>query len=135
MLVQREIAERLTAAPGDALYGGPSVLCALALAPAGRHAVSRSVFVPVPNVDSTLVAFTRRPEWPELADDWPRIVATVRAAFAYRRKTLVNALPPAGWRESRAAVEAACRAAGIDAKARAEALPAETFVALARAAA
>ena len=43
--------------PGRRLYGAPSVLCALALEPAGRHAVSRSVFVPVPNVDSTLVAF------------------------------------------------------------------------------
>ena len=53
----------------------------------GRHAVSRSVFVPVPNVDSTLVAFARRPEWAGLAGDWPAIVATVRAAFAYRRKT------------------------------------------------
>ena len=114
VLVQREIAERLLAAPGDALYGGPSALCALALAPAGRHAVSRSVFVPRPNVDSTLVAFTRRPEWPELAGDWPRVVVTVRAAFAYRRKTLGNALALAGWRESRSAVEDACRAAGVD---------------------
>jgi 16S rRNA (adenine1518-N6/adenine1519-N6)-dimethyltransferase len=134
VLVQREIAGRLTATVGDALYGAPSVLCALALAPAGRHAVSRSVFVPVPNVDSTLVAFTRRPEWVELAGDWPQIAATVRAAFAYRRKTLVNALTLAGWRADRAAVVAACRAVGVDARARAEALPAEMFVALARAA-
>ena len=92
VLVQREIAERLTAAPGTALYGAPSVLCALALEPTGRHAVSRSVFVPVPNVDSALVAFARRAGWGELAADWPQIVATVRAAFAYRRKTLANAL-------------------------------------------
>ena len=135
VLVQREIAERLVAAPGSALYGGPSVLSALALEPAGRHNVSRSVFVPVPNVDSALVAFARRSEWEGLAPDWPAIVATVRAAFAYRRKTLVNALVLAGWRADRAAVEAACRSAGIDAKARAEALPPGAFVTLARAAA
>ena len=115
-----------------ALYGGPSVLSALALAPAGRHNVSRSVFVPVPNVDSALVAFARRPQWPELAGDWPRIVATVRAAFAYRRKTLVNSLANAGWRPDRAAVEAACRAAEVDPAARAESLPAAAFLALAR---
>ena len=133
VLVQREIAERLTAEPGAALYGGPSVLCALALEPTGRHAVSRSVFVPVPNVDSTLVAFTRRPEWAELAGDWPAIVATVRAAFAYRRKTVANALALAGWREDRAAVDAACRSVGVDPGARAEALPADAFVRLARA--
>jgi 16S rRNA (adenine1518-N6/adenine1519-N6)-dimethyltransferase len=133
VLVQREIAERLVAGPGDALYGGPSVLSALALMPTGRHNVSRSVFVPVPNVDSTLVAFARRPEWPELAGDWPQVVATVRAAFAYRRKTLVNSLANAGWRADRAAVEAACRIAGVDPAARAESLPPDAFLRLARA--
>jgi len=133
VLVQREIAERLTAGPGHALYGGPSVLCALALEPRGRHAVSRSVFVPVPNVDSTLVAFARRPEWEGLAGDWPAIVATVRAAFGYRRKTISNALALAGWRADRRAVDAACARAGVDPGARAEALPAEAFARLARA--
>ena len=132
VLVQREIAERLTAGPGAPLYGAPSVLCALACEVTGRHAVSRSVFVPVPNVDSTLVAFARRPEWGELAGDWAQIVATVRAAFAYRRKTVANALATAGWRDDRAAVESALRAAGIDPAARAEVLPPEAFAALAR---
>ena len=133
VLVQREIAERLTAAPGTALYGAPSVLCALALEPTGRHAVSRSVFVPVPNVDSALVAFARRAEWDELAADWPQIVATVRSAFAYRRKTLANALATAGWGPDRATVAMALRGAGIDPGARAETLPPEAFLALARA--
>jgi 16S rRNA (adenine1518-N6/adenine1519-N6)-dimethyltransferase len=133
VLVQREIAERLTAEPGGALYGAPSALCALALEPTGRHAVSRSVFVPVPNVDSMLVAFARRPGWDELAGDWPRVVATVRAAFAYRRKTVANALVLAGWRADREAVLAACSSAGVDPGARAEALPPEAFVLLARA--
>jgi 16S rRNA (adenine1518-N6/adenine1519-N6)-dimethyltransferase len=132
VLVQREIAQRLTAAPGTALYGAPSVLSALALEPTGRHPVSRSVFVPVPNVDSTLVAFARRAEWRELAGDWPQIVATVRSAFAYRRKTIASALATAGWRDDRAAVEDALRAAGIAAGARAETLPPEAFAALAR---
>jgi 16S rRNA (adenine1518-N6/adenine1519-N6)-dimethyltransferase len=133
VLVQREIAERLTAAPGSALYGGPSVLCALALEQTGRHAVSRSVFVPVPNVDSSLIAFARRAEWARLAGDWPAIVATVRAAFGYRRKTVANALAMAGWREDRAAVGSALASAGIDPGARAETLQPEAFAALARA--
>jgi 16S rRNA (adenine1518-N6/adenine1519-N6)-dimethyltransferase len=133
VLVQREIADRLTAAPGSALYGAPSVLCALALETAGRHAVSRSVFVPAPNVDSALVAFARRAEWGELAADWPQIVATVRAAFAYRRKTVANALATARWRPDRSAVALALDAAGIDPRARAETLRPEAFVALARA--
>ena len=133
VLVQREIAERLTAVPGAALYGAPSVLCALALEPTGRHAVSRSVFVPVPNVDSALVAFARRAAWGELAADWPRIVTTVRAAFAYRRKTLANALATAGWGPDRATVAMALRSAGIDPTARAETLPPTAFLALAHA--
>jgi 16S rRNA (adenine1518-N6/adenine1519-N6)-dimethyltransferase len=131
VLVQREIAERLTAVPGAALYGAPSVLCALALEPTGRHAVSRSVFVPVPNVDSALVAFARRAGWGQLAADWPQIVATVRAAFAYRRKTLSNALTTAGWGPDRATVAMALRSAGIDPNARAETLPPTAFLALA----
>src|SRR5262249_30060746 len=120
-------------APGSALYGAPSVLCALALEPAGRHAVSRSVFVPPPNVDSALIAFARSAGWGEIADEWPEIVATVRAAFAYRRKTLANALATAAWRPDRGAVALALDAAGIDPGARAEALRPEAFVALARA--
>jgi 16S rRNA (adenine1518-N6/adenine1519-N6)-dimethyltransferase len=132
VLVQKEIGERLTAAPGTALYGGPSVLSALALEPTGRHAVSRSVFVPVPNVDSILVAFVRRAGWPELAGDWPAVVATVRGAFAYRRKTIANSLTLAGWRHDRGAVGAACAAAGVDPGARAEALEPEAFLRLAR---
>jgi 16S rRNA (adenine1518-N6/adenine1519-N6)-dimethyltransferase len=132
VLVQREIAERLTAAPSSPLYGGPSVLCALALEQTGRHAVSRSVFVPVPNVDSSLIAFARRAEWGQLAADWPAIVATVRAAFGHRRKTVANALALAGWREDRAAVADALRSAGIDPRARAETLEPAAFAALAR---
>ena len=74
-LVQREVADRFLAGAGESAYGAPSVLCALALEPVGRHAVSRSVFVPVPNVDSSLVAFRRRAEWPAISERWPAILA------------------------------------------------------------
>jgi 16S rRNA (adenine1518-N6/adenine1519-N6)-dimethyltransferase len=130
-LIQREVADRLVAGPGDPLYGGPSVLRALALELTGRQQVSRRVFVPQPNVDSTLVAFRRREGWDELAPRWPAVRATVQAAFSHRRKTLANALSLAGW-AARGDVEAACRAAGIDPGVRAEALAPEAFVELAR---
>jgi len=132
VMVQREVADRLTARPGEDAYGGPSVVCALALEPAGRHAVSRSVFVPRPNVDSALVAFRRAGGWPALAPVWPAVVGTVQAAFSHRRKTLANALGLAGWASREAAAEA-CTSAGIDPRARAEALAPEAFVALAAA--
>ncbi len=57
----------------------------------------------------------------------------MRAAFAYRRKTVANALATAGWRHDRAAVEVALQAAGIEPGARAESLPPEAFALLARA--
>jgi 16S rRNA (adenine1518-N6/adenine1519-N6)-dimethyltransferase len=130
-LIQREVADRLVAGPGDPLYGGPSVQRALALELTGRQQVSRRVFVPQPNVDSTLVAFRRREGWEELAPRWPAVRATVQAAFSHRRKTLANALSLAGW-AARGEAEVACRAAGIDPGVRAEALEPEAFVELAR---
>jgi 16S rRNA (adenine1518-N6/adenine1519-N6)-dimethyltransferase len=131
-LIQREVADRFLAAAGDRAYGAPSVLCGLALEPVGRHAVSRSVFVPVPNVDSSLVAFRRREGWNELAARWPAVLAVVSAGFAHRRKTLANSLALAGW-GSRAEIERVCAETGIDPRIRAEALPPPAFLALATA--
>jgi 16S rRNA (adenine1518-N6/adenine1519-N6)-dimethyltransferase len=129
-LVQREVADRFLASAGDSAYGAPSVLCGLALEPAGRHAVSRSVFVPVPNADSSLVAFRRREGWNQLAARWPAILAVVSAGFAHRRKTLANSLALAGW-GSRAEIERVCAETSIDPRIRAEALPPSAFLALA----
>ena len=131
VLIQREVADRLVATPDTPAYGGPSVLRALALEPTGRHLVSRRVFIPQPNVDSTLIAFRRRDDWPGLAGDWGRIKRTVAASFSHRRKTLPNSLTLAGW-AGRPEVEAAIRAASIDPRLRAEALEPADFVRLAR---
>ncbi len=131
-LIQREVADRFLAAAGEAAYGAPSVLCGLAFDPVGRHAVSRSVFLPVPNVDSSLIAFRRRADWNALAPRWPSILAVVAAGFAHRRKTLANSLSLAGW-ASRDEIERICAAAGIDPRIRAEALPPPAFLALASA--
>ncbi|MEO9175176.1 MAG: 16S rRNA (adenine(1518)-N(6)/adenine(1519)-N(6))-dimethyltransferase RsmA [Gaiellales bacterium] len=133
-LVQKEAADRFLARASEPAYGAPSVLCGLAFEPAGRHAVSRSVFIPVPNVDSSLVAFRRRADWAELAARWPAILAVVSAAFAHRRKTLANSLALAGW-AGRSEVERICAAAGVDPRIRAEALAPDAFVSLVAAAA
>ena len=82
-------------------------------------AVGRNVFWPAPNVDSGLVALTRR-EPPATTATREEVFAVVDAAFAQRRKTLRAAL--AGWAGSPAAAEAALRAAGIDPRPRGEAL-------------
>lgn len=84
----------------------------------------RSVFWPVPNVDSGLVALTRR-EPPVTTATRAEVFAVVDAAFAQRRKTLRAAL--AGWAGSPAAAEAALVAAGVEPRTRGEQLDVAAF--------
>lgn len=118
VMVQKEVADRLAAAPGSRTYGVPSVKAAwyASVRPAGL--VSRTVFWPAPNVDSGLVAFERREPPPEASRQ--EVFAVVDAAFAQRRKTLRAAL--AGWAGSADEAERILRAAGVDPRARGEQL-------------
>jgi 16S rRNA (adenine1518-N6/adenine1519-N6)-dimethyltransferase len=139
VMVQAEVADRMVAGPGSRVYGIPSVKLAWFAAARRAGSVPRSVFWPVPRVDSGLVAFTRRPE-PEPPDGvgggglaWRKeVFAVVDAAFAQRRKTLRAAL--AGWAGSPAAAEEVLRAAGVDPGLRGEALEVAEFTAIAVAA-
>jgi 16S rRNA (adenine1518-N6/adenine1519-N6)-dimethyltransferase len=130
VMVQAEVADRLAAAPGSRTYGVPSVKAAwwAAVSPAG--AVPRSVFWPVPNVDSTLVRMVRR-DPPSTTASREEVFRLVDAAFAQRRKSLRAAL--AGWAGSPTAAEAALTAAGIDPRARGESLDVGAFARLAEA--
>jgi len=130
VMVQREAAERLFADEGTAAYGAVSVLLRLACERTGSHGVSRAVFAPPPNVDSTLVGFRRRPDWPALADRWPWIVRVVHGAFSHRRKTLANALLLSGV-APRERIEVALRSLGLPAGVRAEAVAAVRYPELA----
>ncbi len=128
VMVQAEVADRLTAAPGGRVYGVPSVKVAWYASARPAGAVPRAVFWPRPNVDSSLVAFTRRevPGPPELRGS---VFAAVDAAFAQRRKTLRTAL--GGWAGSSAEVDRLARAVGIDPSARGETLDVTDFTRLA----
>ena len=119
VMVQAEVADRLTAAPGSRVYGVPSVKMAWYARARRAGNVGRAVFWPVPNVDSGLVSFERR-DPPSAAVSREEVFAVVDAAFAQRRKTLRAAL--AGWAGSAAAAEGILRAAGVDPGARGEAL-------------
>src|SRR6516165_7836041 len=80
VMVQAEVADRMAAPPGSRVYGVPSVKLAWYASTRRAGQVSRSVFWPVPNVDSGLVAFTRRP--PPTADaDREDVFAVIDAAF------------------------------------------------------
>ncbi|MEW2539015.1 16S rRNA (adenine(1518)-N(6)/adenine(1519)-N(6))-dimethyltransferase RsmA [Micromonospora chalcea] len=128
VMVQKEVADRLVAGPGSKVYGIPSVKLAWYARSRAAGKVPPNVFWPVPNVDSGLVAFTRRePPRPDV----PRkaVFAVVDAAFAQRRKTLRAAL--AGWAGGADRAAAALAAAGVDPSARGESLTVEQFAAIA----
>jgi 16S rRNA (adenine1518-N6/adenine1519-N6)-dimethyltransferase len=131
VLVQAEVADRLTAAPGSRSYGSPSAKAAWWAATRPAGAVPRSVFWPVPNVDSGLVAFARRRP-PDTTAGRAEVFAVIEAAFAQRRKTLRAAL--ASWAGSAAVAESRLRAAGVDPAARGERLDVATFARIAAAA-
>ncbi|MDQ7910960.1 16S rRNA (adenine(1518)-N(6)/adenine(1519)-N(6))-dimethyltransferase RsmA [Phytohabitans sp. ZYX-F-186] len=129
VMVQKEVADRLVAGPGSKVYGVPSVKLAWYASARTAGRVPPSVFWPVPNVDSGLVAFTRR-EPPAAPRE--RVFAVVDAAFAQRRKTLRAAL--AGWAGGPDRAAAVLEAAGVDPGARGEALTVDQFTAIALAA-
>ena len=128
VMVQAEVAERMCAGPGSRVYGAPSVKLAWFAAARSAGPVPRSVFWPVPNVDSRLVAFTRR-DAPVTAATRAEVFAVIDAAFRQRRKTLRAAL--SGWAGSAPEAERLLRAAGIDPGARGESLGVGEFARLA----
>jgi 16S rRNA (adenine1518-N6/adenine1519-N6)-dimethyltransferase len=130
VMVQAEVADRMCAGPGSRVYGTPSVKLAWFAAARPAGPVPRSVFWPVPNVDSRLVAFTRR-DPPDTTASREEVFAVVDAAFRQRRKTLRAAL--SGWAGSAPEAERLLRAAGLDPGARGESLDVAGFARLAAA--
>jgi 16S rRNA (adenine1518-N6/adenine1519-N6)-dimethyltransferase len=159
VMVQAEVADRMTAPPGGRIYGVPSVKLAWFAQARRAGPVPRTVFWPVPNVDSGLVAFIRhdppaggpggagpgdagrpggagpggagRPGGAGGPGDAGRaeVFAVVDAAFSQRRKTLRAALAP--WAGSPAAAERILREAGVDPQARGESLGVAEFARIA----
>lgn len=131
VMVQREVALRMVAAPGSREYGALSVAVQYHTVPRVVARVSRGAFWPPPEVDSAVVALEVR-EQPAVAVPRRLFFAVVRAAFQQRRKTLANALA-GGLGLERAWVEERVAAAGIDPGRRGETLSLEEFAAVARA--
>ena len=126
VMVQLEVADRLVAPPGNKVYGTPSVKLAWYASASRVGTVPSTVFWPVPNVASGLVAFTRRE--PPAMFDRQTVFDVVDAAFGQRRKMLRSAL--SGLFGSSAASSDALEAAGIDPTRRGETLTIEEFAAI-----
>jgi len=129
VMVQTEVADRMAAGPGSRIYGVPSVKLAWYGTARKVAAVPRSVFWPVPNVDSALVAFERGDA--TASDDRDLLFGLVDAAFSQRRKTLRAAL--AGWAGSAERAGELLTAAGIDPRTRGEQLDVHDFARIAAA--
>lgn len=128
VMVQAEVADRITAAPGSKLYGAYTVKLGLRARPVGRFPVPRTCFLPPPRVDSAVVALERREQDVEEV----LLVYAARAAdaaFCQRRKTLRNAMA-AGLRTSAQEAVALLASAGIDPSLRAEDLGRDEFLSL-----
>jgi 16S rRNA (adenine1518-N6/adenine1519-N6)-dimethyltransferase len=131
VLVQSEVAHRLAAPKGSKIYGGPSAKLAWWADANLAGNVSRSIFWPIPNVDSSLVYFAKRPE--PLASEELRVktFSIIDAAFSQRRKTLRQAL--ADFAGSPKAAEELLNKAGLSPQLRGEQLDISDFLKIARA--
>ena len=123
-MLQREVVDRMAAAPGSKVYGRLSVMLQLACRVDPLLAVPPSAFRPPPKVDSAVVRLTPLPPAERPQVDAKTIANVVRAAFGQRRKTLSNALDGV-------VSVAQMEAVGVDPRARAEQLAPAAFVALA----
>lgn len=129
VMVQAEVADRMTASPGIKDYGSYSVKLQLLARPKGRFSVARTCFLPPPRVDSAVVRLDRRED---LAA--PHVIEAASSladiAFAQRRKTLRNTLK-AGLAGGAQAADALLSSAGIDGGRRAETLSVGEYVEMA----
>ncbi len=128
VMVQAEVADRLAAGPGSKVYGVPSVKAAWYADVRRAGVVGRNVFWPAPNVDSGLVAWTRR-DPPDTTATREQVFAVIDAAFAQRRKMLRSTLKVLAG--SADASEAALAHAGVSSMARGEAIGIAEFAKIA----
>jgi 16S rRNA (adenine1518-N6/adenine1519-N6)-dimethyltransferase len=123
-MLQKEVVERMAAAPGSKVYGRLSVMLQLACRVEPLIGVPPQAFRPPPKVDSAVVRLLPLPRGQRPVEHMELIARLVRAAFGQRRKTLSNSLHGLAGAEAMAA-------AGIDPGQRAEQLPVQAFVRLA----
>ena len=133
VMIQKEVAQRICAQPGSKDYGAFSVYCQYYTAPELLFEVPPDCFIPAPKVTSAVVRMVPRPA-PAEVDDPDHFFRVVKAAFALRRKTLLNSLSAnLGGQYTKQALSAAIQACGLPAGIRGERLSIPQFAQLSRA--
>lgn len=131
VMIQKEVAERISASPSTKSYGALSVATQYYSEPQIIAKVPRTVFMPQPNVDSIVIRMTIREEPPVALDNPTLFFKVVKAAFGQRRKTLHNALNAGGFGQNKDETAEFLAASGIEPSRRGETLSIEEFATLA----
>ena len=131
VMVQKEVAQRIAAAPGTADYGAFSVFCQYYTEPRLLFDVPASCFLPQPKVTSAVIQLTRRAEKPWAVDDETVFFRAVRSSFAMRRKKLSNGLASGFPELGKRGAEEVLSACGFDANVRGETLGIPEFAQIA----
>ena len=131
VMIQKEVAERISAKPSTKAYGALSVAAQYYSEPKIIAKVPRTVFMPQPNVDSIVIRMTIREEAPVSLENPSLFFKVIKAAFGQRRKTLHNALNAGGFGQSKDQTADFLKACEIDPSRRGETLTIEEFAKLA----
>lgn len=132
VMVQKEVADRITAEPGSKNYGAISVLCQYYTKTELVTVVGANEFVPPPKVDSAVVKMAFRDEPAVSVKDEKLFFRTVKAAFSQRRKTLLNCLV-ANFPQNKEEITKIMTSVGIEPTRRGETLSLEEFAKLSEA--
>ena len=130
VMIQREVARRICAAPGTPDYGAFSVYCQFYTLPELLFDVGPECFVPAPKVTSSVLRMTPRETLPQGVTDARRFFRVVKAAFGQRRKTLLNALSAGLGGVDKDTIRAGIAACGLPEDIRGERLGIPEFAAL-----
>lgn len=131
VMMQKEVADRLTAKPQTKAYGSLSIAVQYYTTCQTEFIVPKNVFTPAPNVDSAVVKLIRYHQLPVVVQDEEYFFDIVKASFAQRRKTLLNNLQAYFGKMYKSEIEQALLSANIDGKRRGETLTIEEFAKLA----
>ncbi|GGH88334.1 16S rRNA (adenine1518-N6/adenine1519-N6)-dimethyltransferase [Pullulanibacillus pueri] len=130
VMIQKEVAERLNAEPGEKSYGSLSIAVQYSSIPKIMMTVPKTVFIPQPNVDSAVIRLDLLKQKKVKVNDEDFFFRVIRAAFAQRRKTLMNNLTHAFGKEQKEAILTRLEQIGIDPKRRGETLTIEEYAKL-----
>jgi 16S rRNA (adenine1518-N6/adenine1519-N6)-dimethyltransferase len=130
LMLQNEVADRLVAKPGTSDYGVLSVMAQYAAGITKAFRVSAQCFRPRPEVGSAVVLLRTRERRELCPEEEPKFAALVKAAFAHRRKTLVNSLRDEGYDQKQ--VTEMVETLGLSPAGRAEILSVAQFIELTR---